>query len=30
MYKPPELLDPYVKGRIDYKTDLFAFGIVLY
>ena len=30
MYKAPELLDQYIKGRIDYKTDLFAFATVRY
>ena len=30
LYRPPELLDQYIKGRIDYKTDLFGFAIVLY
>ena len=29
-YRPPELLDQYIKGRIDYKSDLFAFATVLY
>lgn len=30
MYRPPEIVDPYLKYKVDTKVDLWMTGCVLY